>query len=369
MRDDELGRLLSDAFDAQARGAFGEHTQAPPPRFADELAAPAHRRWVRVGAPLVAAAAVLALVLTVAFISSGSDDGHRRLAGPSAAPSALASAPAASSSAAALAGPGRDTAVHVKLLNSDGSDYGVGMPVIAFFSKKIKNAKPLQDATTVTVDGKPATGAWYFEYSSANKGYPIEGHFRLENYWPANSRIHVAIPVEGLSAGTGLSYDNSLALDFRTHDRIVSTVDDSTHRMTVTDNGKKYGTFPVSLGASSTPTTRGTKVIMEKGRSICMSGPGYSECGIKWTQRLTYGGEYLHSAPWNIANIDDGRDSSNGCTNLLPTDAQKLYGFLGIGDVVIYPNANGPAMTLGAGYGDWNVNWSTWRTGGLVPTS
>jgi lipoprotein-anchoring transpeptidase ErfK/SrfK len=110
-------------------------------------------------------------------------------------------------------------------------------------------------------------------------------------------------------------------------------------------------------------------VIMEKGRSICMRGPGYYECGVKYTQRLTYGGEYLHSAPWNVSNINNGRDSSNGCTNLLPADAQKLYGFLGVGDVVIYPNANGPAMTLGAGYGDWNLNWSSWLTGGLVQTA
>ena len=257
--------------------------------------------------------------------------------------------------------------MHIKLLNSDGSDYGVGMPVIAFFSKKIKSAKPLQDATTVTVNGKAAKGAWYFEYSSANKGYPIEGHFRLENYWPAHSKIHIGIPAKGLSAGTGLSYDDSLTLDFSTHDRIISTVDDSSHRMTVVDDGKQYGTFPVSLGASDTPTARGIKVIMEKGRSICMSGPGYNECGVKFTQRLTYGGEYLHAAPWNhhIGQVD----SSNGCTNLEPADAQKLYGFLSIGDVVIYPNANGPAMTLGAGYGDWNLSWSAWQTGGLVSTT
>ena len=27
---------------------------------------------------------------------------------------------------------------------------------------------------------------------------------------------------------------------------------------------------------------------------------------------------------------------------------------------------NGPAMTLGAGYGDWNVDWATWQTGGAL---
>ena len=129
------------------------------------------------------------------------------------------------------------------------------------------------------------------------------------------------------------------------------------------------GSYPVSLGASNTPTASGTKVIMEKGASICMRGPGYYECGIKYTQRLTYGGEYLHSAPWNLSNIANGINSSNGCTNLRPADAATLYSELRIGDVVKYPNANGPKMSLGAGYGDWNVTWGQWLTGGAIPTT
>ena len=323
---------------------------------------------LRLGLIAVSVTAVAGLLAT-ACSSSGSQTGGASATGSKGSSSSAAASTSAAPTTSAKPTPPPTKPVHIKLLNSDGSDYGVGMPVIAYFSKVIKSAKALQAATTVTVNGKTAKGAWYFEYSSANSGYPIEGHFRMENYWPANSKIHVGIPAKGLSAGSGLSYDDSLTLDFSTHDRIVSTVDDSTHRMTVTDNGKEYGTFPVSLGASNTPTARGTKVIMEKGRSICMRGPGYYECGVKYTQRLTYGGEYLHSAPWNVSHIRSGVDSSNGCTNLLPSDAQRLYGFLGIGDVVIYPNANGPAMTLGKGYGDWNVNWSNWLTGGLVSTS
>jgi lipoprotein-anchoring transpeptidase ErfK/SrfK len=126
--------------------------------------------------------------------------------------------------------------------------------------------------------------------------------------------------------------------------------------------------YPVSLGARNTPTARGTKVVMEKGLSICMKGPGYDECGIKYTQRLTYGGEYLHAAPWNTYNIGHGINSSNGCTNLYTSVAKTLYGELEVGDVVRYPDANGPKMTMGAGYGDWNVPWSQWLTGGDVST-
>jgi lipoprotein-anchoring transpeptidase ErfK/SrfK len=261
--------------------------------------------------------------------------------------------------------------VHIKLLNSDGSEYGVGMPIIAFFSKKITSGKALQDATTATVNGKPITGAWYFEYSSYYKGYPIEGHWRPQSFWPAHAHVHVNIPAKGLSAGSNLAYDDSLSSDWYTGARNIAVVDNSTHRIKVTSDGKQKFNFPVSLGASKTPTKHGIKLIMEKLPTVCMHDIAgtYYECGIKQDQRLTYDGEYLHSAPWNVHNIESGVNSSNGCTNLLPQDATTLYNFLRVGDVVEYPNANGPAMQLGMGYGDWNVPWGSWQTGGLVSTT
>ena len=42
---------------------------------------------------------------------------------------------------------------------------------------------------------------------------------------------------------------------------------------------------------------------------------------------------------------------------------------LDVGDPVKYPNANGPLMQIGDGYGDWNVSWPQWRLGGLYRTS
>ncbi|MDT4891123.1 MAG: hypothetical protein QOE97_158 [Pseudonocardiales bacterium] len=258
--------------------------------------------------------------------------------------------------------------VHVSVNIGDGADVGVGMPIIATFKTKITNAAAFEAATKVTVNDAPANGAWYFEYSDPASGHVMEGHYRLQNYWPGHAKIHMDLPVKGVSAGTGLAFDNSLTLDFTTHAANVSTVDNSTHKLTVTSDGKVWGTFPVSLGAANTPTLRGTKVIMEKGLDISMKGPGYYDPHVKYTQRLTYGGEYLHAAPWNTYNIGHGINSSNGCTNLYTADATKLYSFLGIGDVVQYPNATGPKMNLGDGYGDWNVTWPLWQTGGAVKT-
>lgn len=258
--------------------------------------------------------------------------------------------------------------VHVSVNVNDGQQIGVGLPIIATFPVKITDGRAFQKATTVTVNDQTVPAAWYFEYSDPASGHVMEAHLRLENYWPAHSTVHVNMPWKGLSAGTGLYFENSLTLDFTTGVARVVKVSNASHRLTVYADGAVWGAFPVSLGASNTPTARGIKVIMEKGLDIRMRGPGYDDPHVKYTQRLTYGGEYLHSAPWNTYNIDHGINSSNGCTNLHPADATKLYSYLQVGDPVEYPDANGPAMTLGAGYGDWNVSWAAWQTGGAIHT-
>ena len=274
--------------------------------------------------------------------------------------------------------------MHVRVKISDGATLGVGMPYIATFNHVITDGRAFQAATKVTVNGSPVDARWYFEYSDPKSGYVMEAHLRMQAYWPANAQIHVDLPVQGLSGGRVASqpgaqyvFDDSLTSDWATTDAHIVDVSSATHSLTVTDNGKVWGTFPVSLGATDTPTKRGIKVIMQKGLDVEMKGPGYDDPHVKLTQRLTYDGEYLHAAPWNClgspycigpANNIGSYNSSNGCTNLRPVDAQKLYDFLGVGDVVTYRDANGPQMQLGQGYGDWNVTWGLWLTGGVVKT-
>ncbi|MGX7679487.1 L,D-transpeptidase [Jatrophihabitans sp. DSM 45814] len=325
------------------------------------------RRIVLVAVPLLAIASMLAGCTAAPSPSISA-------AGSASAPvSASASSPSAgaSSSSAAPKPPPKPVAptkkVHVSLLENDGGTYGVGMPIIAWFDRAPTNAKAFAAATTVTVNGRPISGSWYFE-STAHAGSAMEAHYRPSTYWPAHAKIQMNLPVNGLTAGPGLSFDDSLTLSISTGAANILTVDANTLQMTVKTDNRLYGTFAVSLGASNTPTARGTKVIMEKGADISMRGPGYYDPHVQWTQRLTYGGEYLHSAPWNVANLGV-RSTSNGCTNLSPAVAKQLFNFLEIGDVVSYPNANGPAMQLGQGYGDWNVPWTTWLTGGALKTA
>jgi lipoprotein-anchoring transpeptidase ErfK/SrfK len=328
---------------------------------------------VRSGAVVAAAIAAGALALSACSAAQPSSGGKTVTitAGGSTSVSTAPGSPSSSPSPTKPALP--TTKVHVQGF-PDAETVGVGMPIIATFNKKITNAKNFVKDTIVTVNGKVAHGGWYFEFSDPASGHVMEAHYRLHSYWPAHSHIHVAFKLKGVAAGIAhhrrLVFDGALtSLNFHTGARNIGIVNDATHQLSISSDGKHYGTFPVSLGAQSTPTFRGVKVIMEKVPTVCMHDTAgtYYECGIKWDQRLTYSGEYLHSAPWNVGNIGH-TDTSNGCTNLLPNDAVRLYHFLRVGDVIEYPNADGPPMTLGKGYGDWNLSWSQWQTGGAVST-
>jgi lipoprotein-anchoring transpeptidase ErfK/SrfK len=270
-----------------------------------------------------------------------------------------ANTPTAPSSAVA-------TPVHVGSLESDGYTYGVGMPIIVWFNQKITDPSSFLAAASVTVNGAPAQGAWFFEVSS-HTGQVIEAHYRPQTFWPGHAKIFVNVPVKGQSAGPGLAYDNNLTLDFATGVANVLTVDGATHKLTVTADGKLYGTYPVSLGATKSPTMLGTKVISAKALNERMVGSGYDEV-VPYSMRITASGEYLHAAAWNVANIGKN-NTSNGCTNLLPADAQKLWNYLLIGDPVTFTNTGNPQVTPAYdGYGDWNVPWATWLAGDVLPS-
>jgi lipoprotein-anchoring transpeptidase ErfK/SrfK len=318
---------------------------------------------------------LLAAVLGLAACSTGSadpgggsSDPHPPTGVSSAAQSKVPTTPAPSSPS----GPTR--AVHVSSLEADGATYGVGMPIILRFSPSPTDSTAFTKAVTVTVNDAPAAGAWYWEKPLADS--PIEAHYRTRAYWPADATVKVELPIAGLTAGPGLSYDGKLSsITFKTGDAHISTVNAETKQMTVRSNNRVVRTIPVSLGAAKTPTYNGVKVVMQKGENapasaklrpngaVRMRGPGYDEI-VDWSVRVTTSGEYVHAAPWN-SQIGQA-STSNGCTNLGVADAKWFYGFSLLGDVVAYTGTDGTKMPSWDGYGDWNVNWANWSQGGLL---
>jgi len=241
------------------------------------------------------------------------------------------------------------------------------MPIIAYFDRQVSDPSPFERATKVTVNSAPVSGAWYWA-RSGRAGQVLEAHHRLRTYWPAHALIHVDLPVQGLSAGTGLTYTADLTLSIAAGASNVATVDGATERMTVTSDGTTVLSFPASLGAANTPTYSGTKNVTEKNRVQEMKnnpGEAYYDPKVPWSVRLTNSGEFVHAARWNGGNIGI-RSTSHGCTNLNATDAQRYYSVARIGDVFTYTNTGRPRMPSWDGYGDWNLPWSVWRADGAL---
>lgn len=300
------------------------------------------------------------------------------------APVTTTSNAASSTTTASISTPA-PSPVHVSTFEGDGETYGVGIAVMALFSAPPTDATAFEKAATVTVNGKPADGAWYWQDSTV-PGYTTEALYREKEYWPADSSIAVDLPVQGLSAGDGLVYDDSLTLDFAIGDAHISHVDNAQHMMTVTSNDAVEKNLPVSLGTAKTPTYDGVKVVMAKGSIDPKTGqprpkgtvemksdPGEAnpyDVTVPWSVRITNSGEFVHSASWNGRNIGS-LNTSHGCTNLNPADAEWFYNFSLLGDVVQYPDAN-PAGTLQPswdGWGWWNVPWTVWKQGGKLASA
>ena len=337
---------------------------------------------------IVASVALGAAVLTsVAACTAGSS--RTSAAAPAASSvssstsgSGSAAGSASGSSAAATPSPtptgpkkGSGTPVQVRLFEDDFSAaptyYGVAMPIIAYFSHAVTDASVFDKATVVKVNGQVVHGAWYWEPSSQSS-YAMEAHYRLAGYWPAHATISVDLPVQGLWAGQGLVFNDSLTLSMRTGAAHIATVDGVTKQMVITSDGKPVRTLPVSLGASETPTYLGTAVDMEKDNPQNMvSNPGepYYNIEVPWSVRVTYDGEFIHDASWNHELGD--QNTSHGCTNLAPADAEWYFTWSQIGDPVTWTRT-GSNQTIQPtdGWGDWNVAWATYAKGGeLSPTA
>jgi lipoprotein-anchoring transpeptidase ErfK/SrfK len=305
--------------------------------------------------------ALLALVLT--GCGPAASGGHPQAGGTTASSS--------SSAPASPTGPrkGSGTPVHVRAFEADGGTYGVGMPIILYFSKEITDRSVFDKVAKVTVNGQAAGGSWYVEPSSISTE-AMEVHYRPQQYWPAHAQIRVELPLKGLWAGQGLVFSNSLTLDVNTGAAQLATVDGDAHTMVITSDGQPVKTLQVSLGAAKTPTYLGTALVMAKSNPEEMKSdpgevPAY-DIQVPWSVRITDSGEFIHDASWN-GQIGSA-NTSHGCTNLSPGDSEWYYNWSQIGDPVTYVNT-GTSQVIPAtdGWGDWNVDWATWQQGGQLP--
>ncbi|GGK06426.1 hypothetical protein GCM10010123_40310 [Pilimelia anulata] len=249
----------------------------------------------------------------------------------------------------------------------DGAVVGVGMPLMIRFGRAIPEARRDDVQRRMTVTASPAqVGTWSWQ-----DGQNV--HYRPKVYWRAGTRVTYRVATRGLSLGGGWYGGNDLSVRLTIGASLIMTVDNKTKSMTVTKNGRVVRKMPVSLGKPKTPTSTGTMLIMDRlpktvfdTRDELSPDEAYVT-KIDWAQRLTWGGEFIHSAPWSVA--DQGkRNVSHGCVNLSPANAKWLFDQTKIGDVVTIRGTE-VRLQQGNGWTDWNTSWAEYAKGSALPVA
>jgi lipoprotein-anchoring transpeptidase ErfK/SrfK len=255
--------------------------------------------------------------------------------------------------------------VRVTSFLGDGQVVGVGMPMIVRFGQNIpeKYRADVQRRMTVTTSPEQV-GIWHWTS-------PTEIHYRPQTYWKANTKIFYKVRLAGVKMGDNAYGRTDMTVDVKTGRAFVMTVDNKTKKMTVKQDGKVVKTIPVSLGKKSTPSSSGTMVVIEKKRKTVFDtmeelGPddGY-RTKIDYAQRLTWGGEFIHAAPWS-EGVQGRTNVSHGCVNVSMKMGAWLFKRTMLGDPI---TVNGTQRKLenGNGWTDWNMSWDEYVKGSAVP--
>jgi lipoprotein-anchoring transpeptidase ErfK/SrfK len=247
----------------------------------------------------------------------------------------------------------------------DGETVGAGMPVVVTFDIPVTDQAAFERNMHVTTT-PVQQGTWHWVSST-------EVHYRPKKYWQAGTDIHVDIDINGVDAGGGIYGQEDRELDFSVGDVHVYKVNAQTHQMKVYSNGSLLRTIPITTGEQPDFTTRsGIKVIIEKfdskrmnSETVGITGPdAYDIDDVQWAMRVTYSGEFIHAAPWSVSSQGHA-NVSHGCTGMSTDNAAWLYAMTLRGDIVEYTGTDRP-MEPDNGYGDWNIDWSTYKDGSAV---
>ncbi|MEV4122290.1 Ig-like domain-containing protein [Micromonospora sp. NPDC049645] len=246
----------------------------------------------------------------------------------------------------------------------DKQTYGTAMPVTIGFDPPIAQAAraDVQRRLFVTTN-PPQPGAW----SWVDDGSQV--YYRAPDFWRPGTTISVRAGLQGLPIGPNRIGDADRTATSRIGRQVALEVNNATKQMRVLRDGKVIRKIPVSLGKASTPTSSGKMVIMEKHQYTTFDTRGEPNGGyvvnVEDAQRLTWGGEFIHAAPWSVS--DQGhRNVSHGCTNVSPANAEWLMDVTQVGDLVTFTGTE-VRLEPGNGWTAWNTSWTQFVKGSALP--
>lgn len=244
-----------------------------------------------------------------------------------------------------------------------GSTVGIGHPLAFYFDVPIEDKQAVENAIEITTD--PAVQGAFYWFSDT------EVHWRPREFWAPGTQIEVDVNLYGLHLGNGVYGQTDRHATYTIGDAVIARANGATHQMTVEINGEVVRTMPISMGSPEYPSSTGVHVVTQQYPSYVMDsrtfGLGLDEGGYvietKYATRISNSGEFVHAAPWSV-DAQGERNVSHGCINLSTANARWFYNHTQRGDVVIVTNSGGPPLQPWDGFGDWQIPWPEWKTGG-----
>lgn len=250
----------------------------------------------------------------------------------------------------------------------DNQTRGVGMPVVVEFTRPVRDRdRAAIEKRLFVTSNPPAEGSWHWFSDS-------QVHYRPKDYWKPGTRLSVRIAIGGFPFGKGwYGKRDRIARNVTIGEDIRLEVDNTTKQLTVTKNGQVIKRMPVSLGKPSSPSSSGNLVIMDKKPEAMFDSSTYGvpvnsadgyRTKVMYAMRLTWGGEFIHAAPWSVA--DQGRRNvSHGCVNVSTENARYLFNLVPIGTPVSVKNTE-TRVGKGDGWTGWDMSWEEYQAGSAL---
>jgi lipoprotein-anchoring transpeptidase ErfK/SrfK len=249
----------------------------------------------------------------------------------------------------------------------DGQTVGVGMPIRVYFDDPVADKAAVESHLQVT-SSTPTDGVWSWLNDA-------EVHFRPSTYWPADTEVTLDANLYGVHFGEGVWGEKNRSVSFSIGARHVSIADAATHMMQVYDGDQLVQTYPMSAGGPDFPSRNGAHVVTELNRDRVMDSSTYGvpvdspngyRTPVEYAVRLSNNGEFVHAAPWSVAQ-QGNTNVSHGCINLSTERAAWFFDFSQPGDVVEIKNSIGPTLSAADGdIYDWAIPWEEWQAGSAL---
>ena len=254
----------------------------------------------------------------------------------------------------------------------DGDKVGGGMPVSINFSEPVENRKRVEDAISVTADPKVEVEGHWFGDDRLD--------FRPEKYWKGGTEVTLDLDLDGVEGAEGVYGEQDRTVRFTVDRQQVSVVDAKKKTMTVTRDGKKLRTIPITAGSPEHSTYNGKMVVSEKHKVTRMNGDtvgfgsdedegGYDIKDVPHAMRLSTSGTFIHGNYWLPQQSFGDANGSHGCIGLFDkrgggdkkTPGAWFYKNSLVGDVVEVKNSKDETIEPDNGLNVWNMSWEKWK--------